>query len=448
MTSNSAVGKIRTHVADVLAFRGTHYNRSLLQDWTKVICPVYDIIPAGQHEQMYAQSPFNFVRLEAGRELPQDTPQDSKYSRAAATLDEWLERGVFETDADAAIYVHDHYFHFAGREYKRRGLVARVRLEEWERMIVRPHESTFADARSDRLSLLWAIQANTSSILSLYEDRGKDIGRLLADATTSPPAMDLPARDGEGHRVWALTDPATVRQISGQMRSLPLYVADGHHRYESALAHRRQKRAATPSAGDMPFDFVMMTLVDFEDPGLLILPPHRLVRGISRPAYGDLRRRLELLFHIQELDGNAPGVWEMVDKSRQSDGGPRLVLHGLSKGSILVLEAISLESLAPMMPQFHSDLYKRLEVSIIDHAILENLLGLNHENDKVNLGYSYDRTDAMNRVLNGEYQLTFLLEPIRAQTIKAIADVSDKMPKKSTYFYPKVPAGLILNRLV
>jgi uncharacterized protein (DUF1015 family) len=151
---------------------------------------------------------------------------------------------------------------------------------------------------------------------------------------------------------------------------------------------------------------------------------------------------------VQELDGNAPGVWEMVDKSRQSDGGPRLVLHGLSKGSILVLEAISLESLAPMMPQFHSDLYKRLEVSIIDHAILENLLGLNHENDKVNLGYSYDRTDAMNRVLNGEYQLTFLLEPIRAQTIKAIADVSDKMPKKSTYFYPKVPAGLILNRLV
>jgi uncharacterized protein (DUF1015 family) len=124
------------------------------------------------------------------------------------------------------------------------------------------------------------------------------------------------------------------------------------------------------------------------------------------------------------------------------------VLYGLTNGSVLVLEPIGLDALAPMMPQFHSDLYKRLEVSIIDHVILENLLGLNHENDKVTLGYTYDRADAMNRVLNGEYQMTFLLEPIKAAVIKAIADVGDKMPKKSTYFYPKVPAGLILNRLV
>jgi uncharacterized protein (DUF1015 family) len=435
-------------VADVRAFRGTHYNHSLLQDWTRVICPVYDIIPAGQNEQLYALSPFNFVRLEAGRDLPQDTALDNKYSRAAATLHEWLGQGVLETDHDAAIYVHDHSFTFGGLEYVRRGLIARVRLEEWDRMVIRPHESTFADARSDRLSLLWAIQANTSSILSLFEDRQGNIRRLLDQSTRKPPAINLEARVGEGHRLWALTDPLTVGSITGHLQALPLYIADGHHRYESALAHRSQHRAAAASAGDAAFDFVMMTLVDFDDPGLLILPPHRLVRGISRSAFEELRPRLEMLFRIQEFDCAAPGVWNDVDRLRRAPGGPRLVLFGLTRGIVMVLEPLSLESLAPIMPQFHSDLYKRLEVSIIDHAILENLLGLHHENDKVNLGYSYDRTDAMNRVLNGEYQMTFLLEPIRSEVIKAIADVSDKMPKKSTYFYPKVPAGLILNQLV
>jgi uncharacterized protein (DUF1015 family) len=436
-------------VADVRPLRGTHYNHSLLRDWAKVICPVYDIIPAGQNELLYARSPYNFVRLEAGRELPQDTALDNKYSRAAATLDAWLGQGVLETDRGAAIYLHDHYFTFGGRVYKRRALIARVKLEEWDRMVIRPHESTFADARSDRLSLLWAIQSNTSSILSLYEDGQGKLRTLLESEAQKAPAIDLGVVEGEGHRVWAITDESALASIRGQMEPRPLYIADGHHRYESALAHRRQKRAAMALGGDEPFDSVMMTLVDFADPGLLILPPHRLVRGISRTAYDDLRRRLEALFRVEELDGSGPGVWDRVDQLRRKvDGKPRLVLYGLTNGSVLVLEPIGLDALAPMMPQFHSDLYKRLEVSIIDHVILENLLGLNHENDKVNLGYTYDRADAMNRVLNGEYQMTFLLEPIKAAVIKAIADVGDKMPKKSTYFYPKVPAGLILNRLV
>jgi uncharacterized protein (DUF1015 family) len=355
---------------------------------------------------------------------------------------------VLETDRTAAIYLHDHYFTFGGQEYKRRGLIARVRLEEWDRNIIRPHESTFAEARSDRLSLLWAMQANTSSILSLYEDRQGRVRERLEQVANKAPAMDLMIPEEEGHRVWAMTEPDVMRAISDHMNPLPLYIADGHHRYESALAHRRQKRAAAVSDGDKPFDFVMMTLVDFDDPGLLILPPHRLVRGISRPSFDDLRQRLELLFRIQELDCSAPGVWERVDSLRKADGQARPVLFGLTSGSVLILEPRSLETIAPMMPHFHSDLYKRLEVSIIDHVILENLLGLNHENDRVNLGYSYDRTDAMDHVLNGEYQMTFLLEPIKAETIKAVADLGDKMPRKSTYFYPKVPAGLIVNRLI
>ena len=433
-------------MADIRPFRGTHYNQTLLQDWSRVICPVYDIIPPGQNEQLYSRSTFNFVRLEAGRELPQDTPSDNKYTRAASTLRDWLRDGVLEIDRLPAIYMHDHLFTFGGRVYKRRALIARVHLEEWDRMVIRPHESTFADARSDRLSLLWAIEANTSSILSLYQDDEGSIRSVLARAEKDPPAIDLTMSAGEAHRVWALTAPAVTGQISAALSGLPLYIADGHHRYESALAYRRQRRTTSQSVVEEPFDFLMMTLVAFDDPGLLILPPHRLVRGISKPVFEGLRHKLEALFKIDEWDCGDPGVWERLDSLRKAQGTTRLALFGLNKRSLLVLEPKDMDTLAPLMPQFHSDLYRKLEVSIIDHVILEELLGLTHEKDKVS--YTYNREDAMERVLSGEFQLTFLLEPINAEVIKGIADQGDKMPKKSTYFYPKVPAGLIINQMI
>ena len=433
-------------MADIRPFRGTHYNQTLLQDWSRVICPVYDIIPPGQNEQLYSRSPFNFVRLEAGRELPQDTPSDNKYTRAAATLKDWLRDGVLEVDRVPAIYMHDHVFTFGERVYKRRALIARVHLEEWDRMVIRPHESTFAEARSDRLSLLWAIEANTSSILSLYQDDKGSVRSVLAHAEKRPPAIDLTMSAGEAHRVWALSDPAVTGQISAALSGLPLYIADGHHRYESALAYRRQRRTTSQSTAEEPFDFVMMTLVAFDDPGLLILPPHRLVRGISKPIFEGLRHKLEALFKIDEWDSDAPGVWERLDSLRKAQDKTTLALFGLNKHSLLVLEPEDMEALAPLMPQFHSELYRKLEVSIIDHVILEELLGLTHEKDKVS--YTYNREDAMERVLNGEFQLTFLLEPIKAEVIKGIADLSDKMPKKSTYFYPKVPAGLVVNQMI
>src|SRR3972149_1552256 len=224
-------------MADVRPFQGIHYNRSLLRDWRQVICPVYDIIPPEQHEQLYAANDYNFVRLEAGRELPQDTPTDNKYTRAAATLEQWLRQGGLETDPAPAIYVHDHYFSFGGREYKRRGMIARVRLEEWESKVIRPHESTLAEAKSDRLSLLWAIQANTSSIMSLYEDEERDIAAILDVQTRRPPDVDLAVVDGEGHRVWAMTDPDALQRVSSHMAGRPLCNADAPPRYERALRY-------------------------------------------------------------------------------------------------------------------------------------------------------------------------------------------------------------------
>ncbi len=436
-------------MAEIRPFRGAHYNKSLINDWATVICPPYDIITPQQQQELHLISEYNFVRLELGRELPQDTINDNKYTRAAATLEQWLKQGIVEVDETPAIYLHDQYFTHQGREYKRRGIVARVRVEEWDKMVIRPHEGTIAGARSDRLSLLWTLQANTSPILALFEDRGRQISSLLATQERSKPLLSLKSVDGEGHNVWAITEPEVVNQIGSSLAGQPLYIADGHHRYESAIAYQRERNASSPPAsGDEAFNFVMMTLVDFSDPGLIILPPHRLIRGISKPILDGLMAKLKVFFEIEELTLSMPGVWQQVDDLLTKTNGIRLVLFGPAAEHLFVLKLRDLAAVSQMMPYFHSELYKRLEVSIIDHVILEKLLALSSEKEKTSLTYSYDRPDAVNRVLNQEYQLAFLLSPVKTEVIKAIADAGDKMPRKSTYFYPKLPAGLLLNQLL
>ncbi len=436
-------------MAEIRPFRGVHYNQSLIKDWSAVICPTYDIITPQLQQELYLRSEYNFVRLELGRELPQDTVTDNKYARAAAALEQWLKQGVLEIDEAPAIYLHDQFFTHQGREYKRRGIIARVGVEEWDKLVIRPHEGTLAEPRSDRLSLLWALQANTSPILALFEDQGRQISSLLAAQEQSKPLISLRSVNGEGHIVWAVTEPEVVNQIGSSLAEKPLYIADGHHRYESALSYQRERRTYSPAAsGDEAFNFVMMTLVDFSDPGLIILPPHRLVRGVSKPTLAGLLAQLKVFFEIEELPLSTPGVWKQVDDLLTETNEIRLILFGLAEERLFMLRLCDLAAVSQMMPYFHSELYKRLDVSIVDHIILEKLLALSSEQEKTSLAYSYDRTDAINRVLVQEYQLAFLLSPVKAEVIKAIADAGDKMPRKSTYFYPKLPAGLVFNQLV
>ncbi|MFC2048464.1 DUF1015 domain-containing protein [Chloroflexota bacterium] len=435
-------------MAEIRPFCGVHYNKSLIKDWSAIICPPYDIITPQQQQELYLRSTYNFVRVEFDRELPQDTVTDNKYTRSAAILEQWLKQGILETEEAPAIYLHDQYFTHQGREYKRRSLITRVRLEKWDKMVVRPHEGTIAEARGDRLNLLWALQANTSPIMALFEDKGEQISSLLTTQERSQPLMNLKKVSGEGHIVWAITQSEVVNQIRSILAAQPLYIADGHHRYESALTHQRERLACSVSVSDdEPFDFVMMELIDFSDPGLVILPPHRLIRGISKPTLSGLMVALMSLFEIEELPLSTPCAWQQVDSLLTKSDEVRLVLFGLVAEHFLVLRLRDPVAASQMMPYFHSELYKRLDVSIVDHIILEKLLGISSDKERTALAYSYDRLDVVNRILDQEYQLAILLRPVKAEVIKAIADVGDKMPRKSTYFYPKLPAGIILNRL-
>jgi len=438
-------------MAEICPFRGVRYNQSLVKDLSVVICPPYDVITAQMEQELYHQSGYNFIRLESGRELPQDTVSDNKYTRSSAMLEQWLKQGVLEVDEAPAIYLHDHYFTYQGREYRRRGIIVCVRLEEWDKMVVRPHEGTLAEPKGDRLSLLWACRANTSPILALFEDQEQQVSLVLAAQERNKPVISSSSAGGERHDVWAITEPEAINQICRSLAQQPLYIADGHHRYESALLYQREKRACASSvSGDEAFNFVLTELVDFSAPGLIILPPHRLVRGISKPTLDELMAKLKSFFEIEELPLSMPGVWQKVDDllTGSETNLVRLILFGLDAERLFVLKLRESTDVSRMIPYFHSELYKRLDVDIVDNVILEKLLGLSSGREEAILGYCYDRLEAVNRVLDGEYQLAFLLSPVKAEVIKAIADAGDKMSRKSTYFYPKVPAGLVFNRLV
>jgi uncharacterized protein (DUF1015 family) len=435
-------------LAEIRPFHGIYYSQSLVKDLATVICPPYDIITPRIQQELYQRSDCNFVRLEFGRELPQDKDTDNKYTRAAATLEKWLEQGILEVSETPAIYLHDHQFTYQGREYRRRSIVCLVKLAEWSEMVVRPHEGTLSEPKGDRLSLLWALQANTSPILALFEDRKGRVASLLEAQSQGEPMLKINADIGEGHRLWAITDTEVVSQICSRLAHQPLYIADGHHRYESALAYQRERRTYSSAVlGEEPFDFVMMTLVDFSDPGLVILPAHRLVRGISKSALDGLIDRLRAFFEVEELPLNMADIGQQVNEVLVEEKGEiKLILYGLMKEHLFVLKLRDFRDVSLMVPYFHSDLYKRLNVSIVDHVILEELLGLSHDMVGVSLDYSYNGLESVNRVLDQEYQLAFMASPVRPEVVKAIADGGDRMPRKSTYFYPKIPAGLVLYR--
>jgi uncharacterized protein (DUF1015 family) len=434
-------------MAEIGPFRAVHYNQALIDDLSGVICPPYDVISPQGGQELNNSSPYNFIRLEYGQHLLQDTEADNKYTRATATMQKWLKDGVLVNDDKPAIYIHDHEFTYQGKEYCRRGLVVRVRLEEWDKMVVRPHEGTLAGPKNDRINLLWALQANTSPIMALYEDHEKRLKTLLSGIEKMKPMLSFNQSNGEVHTLRAIIDPEMINEVADSLVWKPLYIADGHHRYESALIYRREQYACSSGISpDASLNYVMMTLIDFDDPGLVILPPHRLLRGLTPSSINRLGKTLISFFDVQTLALDLPDVWQRVDQWLAEGGKIRLVLFGLGENELLLLTLRDFTTASRLMPYFHSDVYKRMDVSVVDHIILEELLGLS-SGEETRIAYNYDRLDAVRCVTSVEYQLAFIIKPVRAQVIKAIADVGDRMPRKSTYFYPKLPSGLLVHRL-
>ena len=452
---------------EVSPFRGIRYNQSTVGDLARVICPPYDVISPEQRGLYYKKSDYNAIRLE----FPE--PITDRYQGAAMTFQQWLKQGVLQYDSVSTFYLHEHEFKYSHRKLVRRGVIARVKLEPWGSGIF-PHEETSSKAKSDRLQLMQACRANFSPLFSLYQDSEQKIAPILYRVAQEKPLVSLrggqsnfPDSD-EAHSLWAVTDSEIKRELSQFLSSQPIYIADGHHRYETALTYQQERtqeqsdssviasKAKQSLSGKRPFDYVMMELVDFSDPGLVVLPVHRLVRGIASSALAELEERLGRFFTLQSVslsgDSLAPCHCEpfalsvIASEAKQSHGLQGIVLGilGLHAGALVLLRRRQDVSLETMMPGNRSQAYREFGVSILNHIVLDSVLSGAKDLD---VAYTVDLKEAYQQTKEGKYQLAFLLNPPQPEMVKSVADAQDRMPSKSTYFYPKLPAGLIINPL-
>jgi uncharacterized protein (DUF1015 family) len=427
---------------EVSPFRGIRYNQRIVGDLAQVICPPYDVITPEQQELYYQKSDYNAIRLE----LPELT--DERYQRAAITFQQWLEQGVLRADRLPSFYLHDHRFVYSGKKMVRRGLIVRVKLEPWGSGIY-PHEETSPKAKSDRLQLMLTCRANFSPLFSLYHDSERKIASILSEASRAKPVVETsvpspstgegPGEGAEAHTLWAITAPEIKRELGKLLSSQPLYIADGHHRYETALNYQQERAQEQSVTSKEGFNYVMMELVEFSDPGLLVLPLHRLVRGIVPSILVGLGDQLKNFFALESVPLKAGSPSALVLPADSCLG-----ILGLQPGSLVVLRKRQDISLEAMMPGNRSQAYREFGVSILNHIILDDVLSRAKDLD---VAYTVDLQEAYQQIKDGKYQLAFLLNPPQPEMVKAVADAQDRMPSKSTYFYPKLPAGLVINPL-
>jgi len=435
---------------EVSPFRGIRYNQRTVGDLARVLCPPYDVITPEQQKLYYEKGNYNAIRLE----FPE--PTGDSYQRAAITFQQWMKHGVLHLDSASSFYLHAHRFEYSGAEKVRRGLIAHVKLGPWGSGIY-PHEETFPKAKDDRLQLMRACRANFSPLLSFYHDSEREIASILSHVTQEKPLMSLRAKRSnllacnEAHTLWAISDPEIKRELSQFLSSQPLYIADGHHRYETALTYQQERAEEQSDSfgssviasgakqslnGKGAFNYVMMELVDFSDPGLVVLPLHRLVRGIVPSILGGLEDQLRNFFVLESVPLKAGDCQLPTDSC--------LGILGLQPGSLVVLKRRQDISLETVMPGNRSQAYRQFNVSILNDIILDKVLSRAKDLD---VAYTVDLKEAYQQIKERRYQLAFLLNPPQPEMVKAVADAQDRMPSKSTYFYPKLPAGLIINPL-
>lgn len=441
-------------MVDFRPFRGLRYDQGLVKGLASVLCPPYDVIGPQEQRELYQRSQFNMVRLEFGLESSQDSPADNRYTRAAKTLESWMREGALRAENQPALYLHHHHFRYRGLPMTRQGLIGCIRVEEWSKGAVRPHEATASKPKEDRLRLMQACSSNFSPIFGLYDDQRAEVTSVLEEWQQRPPLASVDMGGGERHELWAITDSKAITAVARALEPRRVYIADGHHRYETALAYRDERRASGPWNADSAFNFAMMELVESKDPGLLVLAPHRVVGGIPKATIDGLPGGLEEFFLLQgaPLDKADPQRHLQTLLRCMESGvveGVLMGVYGMKPGWLHLLRAREPSAWEQLLPPHRSEGYARLGVAVLHSVVLDRLVNINGFKLEAGstLDFVPDETEALRRVMDKEYQMAFFLNPVRVEWLKAIADAQDRLPGKATYFYPKPPSGLVINPL-
>lgn len=421
-------------------------------DLAAVVTPPYDVISPEAQAAYYARDPHNIIRLELGCEEAGDDELANKYTRAAADFADWRLNGILRQDPPA-YYLYEQTFSAGGRDYRKLSLLARVRLEPWEAGVVLPHERTMSKPKQDRLALMRATAANLSPLMVLYDDPAGTLAARLAPIEEAAPTVAFTDEAGEGHRLWLLDDPARISEIADFFRDRQLYIADGHHRYETALAYRDEQAALRkePLPGDDPLNFTLMALSAIEDPGLVVLPTHRILRDLDAARLAALDDLLPRFFDVQPL--GAPDTGEALGALVEagSSGGTAFVLARPAGLMLLRLNAAGRAAMDALDGEYAAatSAWRQLDLAALHALLLDRLLGITPEMVRAgeHISYTRDAAEAVAAVRAGHASAAALVNPTPPTAIRDVARASDRMPQKSTYFYPKLITGLVINPL-
>lgn len=449
-------------MAFIAPLKGVHFNPQKVGKLDEVVTPPYDVISANGVDSYLARNPYNMIRLDIIKSLGPGDDNDARYQEAADLFQQWLEQEVLVRDSTPGIYLYQtEYSHPSGQRLTRKGFVCLVELAEFAEGVVKPHEQTFDTVIADRLRLTATCKAQFSQIFSLYSDPRNEVMNLL-EQEASEPVGSVTDADGCIHSLWRVTEQRTIKEVQRRLVDKSLYIADGHHRYTTALAYRKMVREAQGGlAANSPANHIIMYLCPMEDPGLSVLPTHRLLRWPGSMATEELLHRLQHYFNCEEVvSGSREGViaevlaqmGELENQSPDKSSSTFGVYHPAEDRCFL----LSLKQEARDVLAGRAEPLRDLDVVVLSDLIMDKALGLDHHRcEQENLvAYYSDHEEALDMAIKESLArdqftpLLFVMNPTRVKQVREVADANLIMPHKSTYFYPKIMTGLLFNQLV
>ena len=440
---------------EVLPFRGFRYAASRAATLSRLIAPPYDVVSSAYRAQLAARSPHNIIHLTLGEERSGDDAVENKYARAARWFTAWVEEGTLRQDPSPAFYALEQSFTGPdGRPRVRRGLIAACRLHEYDEGVILPHEKTLTGPKADRLELLRSVKANLSPIFGLYQDDAGAGHHALEVAISGAgdPIAEAESDDGTRHLLWRV-EPGAAAPFQRVLAASKVFIADGHHRYESALAFRdRVDREQPGLPADAGHRFIMMALCSMSDPGLVIYPTHRLLFGLSDLRLARLLEDLARYFVVdtlaEDLRRPAGRAWAVSKLAEHAGKSTTFLMISREdgKGRILTLRD---DADLGGVPLPSSITLRDLDVTALHEIVFRHLLGISPRSQErgESVRYEMDAGEVVTRTLSGEYQLGFLVNPTPMWQVQAVAESGETMPQKSTFFYPKLASGLVMRKV-
>ena len=441
-------------INDVRPFRALHYDPATVKDIGPCLTQPYDVISPEQQDAYYRQSPHNVIRLILNREEPGDGEKHNRYTRARDQLAEWRASGVLHATVRPSFWIYEQEFDLPGIGRKRvKGFIGAVRLRDYAERRILPHEKVLKGPLEDRIRLTETTNTQFEYIWSVYQDKAYVIDNILDDSEREPPIIDYREQPiGVRHRMWRLIDPAQCDIIRRTVARLKIYIADGHHRYQTMLTIRDRMRARYPEAGpDAPWEHIMMFLVNSEHEGLTILPTHRMLYNIQVDSLYQLAGSILEHFHVKKYafrDGDEGEVrrrW-LRDLAAVEPGDHKLGAYIVNTNGYYLITLKDEEAYEELVRLDFSSAWKLLDVNILNTLVLEQILGITEEqlNLSTSIAYTKDVGEALARVRSGEMQVALILNPTALRDVITIADNDERMPRKSTHFYPKPVSGLVI----